>query len=120
MSAPDPDARPAERWPEFMKRWLDTIGTPAMAYMPTPNSVPMVQRIDDIVARATKGVEQHADRVRDAHIRAAAWQAEAARTAELALGSETETIPKRPGPARFEARDAAAPAAPPGRIDRIG
>jgi hypothetical protein len=120
MSAPEQDTPPAERWPEFMRRWLDQIGTPAMAYMPTPNSVPMVQRIDDIVARATLGVEQHADRVRDAQARAAAWQQESARAAEQAAGRGPESTPNGPGAGGLDARDAAAPPTPPGRIDRIG
>ena len=119
MPPHDAEAPAEERWPEFMRQWLDAIGTPSLAMLPTPNSVPLIQRIEDIVARATNGVEQHVNRLHDAHMQAAAWQAEAARAVAEAAPAHTEPTPKRLGTHALDATSPAAPTEPPGRIDRM-
>ena len=121
MNQPDPHAAPEPRWPEFMRQWLDAIGTPSLAMLPTPNSVPVIQRIDDVVARATHGMEHHADRVRDAQARAAAWRAEAARATSRLL-PDFPSDPATGGGPTAPQGDAASgsQSRPPGRIDRVG
>ena len=117
-----PDANPAReaRLKEYMRQWLDEIGTPSMAMLPTPNSVPVIQRIEDVVARATRGMELHADRVRDAHARAAAWRSEAVRATEAATGPAAESRPNTRPRTLAGGNPLASGPGRPGRFDRLG